>query len=119
MDTARAAQDYVDAWTNPDAARRAEILARCFHVDGRIVGGVMRYDNRAALLAAMEELAADARKPRVRLTSAIDVQGRLFRLHAILDLPDGTVLAEATDVGEVDDAGRIVCIYTLRDGARA
>ena len=117
MSTADAARAYVDAWTNPDPTRRAESMARYFHAEGRIVGGVMLYDGRAAVLAAMGGArASDVRKPRVRLTSPIDVQGRLFRLRAIIDLPDGTVLAEATDIGEVDAAGRIVCIYTMRDG---
>ena len=51
-----AAQTFVAAWKEPDAATRARLLDACFAPDGRIVspGNVIR--GRAALAAAIDGL---------------------------------------------------------------
>ena len=113
MTAAEAARAYVDAFTDPDP-RGAQLLERCLHPDAALIAGGTRHDGRAAILAARVQFFADPRKPRARLTSPIDVQGRLFRFTSVAELPDGTSLGEFSDVGEVDTDGRIVRIYTMR-----
>ena len=109
--TARA---YVAAWNEPDPAVRAKLLEQCWAIDARLVTGGDGYRGRAALEAAMAAFRADPRKLAARFTSAVDVQGRMFRFTGVVAQPDGAVVgAEAHDVGEVGDDGRIAIIMTF------
>jgi hypothetical protein len=108
-----AAQTYVAAWREPDAAARARLLEACFAADGRLVapGSVMR--GRAALAAAIDGFLADPRGLSARLTSVIDVQGPMFRFRSVVEDRDGRVVFDGFDAGEVDGDGRITVLLAF------
>src|SRR5919112_100663 len=87
-----AARTYVAAWQEPDPAIRARMIDACFAVDGRLASRGAGIRGRDALARAMDEFFADPRGLSARLVSAIDVQGSIFRFHAVLEHRDGTVL---------------------------
>ena len=108
-----AAQTYVAAWQEPDAAARARLIDACFAAEGRIVspGAVIR--GRAALAAAIDDLFADSRGLSVRLVSAIDVQGPIFRLRAVVEDRDSRIVFDGFDAAEVDADGRIAVLLAF------
>jgi hypothetical protein len=108
-----AAEAYVAAWREPDAAARGRLIEACFAAEGRIVspGAVIR--GRAALAAAIDHLFADPRGLSVRLVGAIDVQGPIFRLRAVVEDGDGRIVFDGFDAAEVDADGRIVTLLAF------
>lgn len=122
MPTLVAARTYIDMWREPDRARRRALLDRCFALDGRLVTPARTLAGREAVWATVEAFFADPRGVRARATSEIDAGVAAFRFAAALTLPDGTLVAESLDVGEIDADGRISVLYTfggrLRELAR-
>lgn len=108
-----AARTYAAAWAELDPVARARMLEACFAADGRIAARGDGIRGRAALAAAIDAFHADPRRLTTRITSAIDVQGRLFRFRAVLEHADGTPFAEVHDAGEVDAEGRIAILLTF------
>jgi hypothetical protein len=108
-----AVQDYAAAWQEPDAKARAGLLDACFAADGRLVtpGTVMR--GRSAVAAAIEGFLADPRGLSARLTSAIDVQGPMFRFRSVVEDREGRVVFDGFDAGEVDAEGRITVLLAF------
>jgi hypothetical protein len=49
---------------------------------------------------------------RVRVISAIDARGTLFRYRSVVDRRDGTSL-EFFDAGEIDSSGRIALLLAF------
>lgn len=111
--TETAARTYAAAWAEPDPLVRARMLEACFAVDGRIVSRGEGIRGRVALAAAIDAFVADPRGLTTRVTSSIDVQGRLFRFRAVLENPDGSPFLEIHDAGEVDGDGRIALLLTF------
>lgn len=111
--TELAARTYVAAWQEPDGAARAGLIEACFAEDGRIVapGTVIR--GRAGLAKAIADLFADPRGLSARLTSAIDVQGPMFRFRSVVADRDGRVVFDGFDAAEVDADGRIVVLLAF------
>lgn len=112
-----AAQTYVKAWQEPDAAIRARLIDACFAEEGRIVspGAVIR--GRAGLASAMTEFFADPRGLSAHLTSAIDAQGPMFRFRSVVKDRDGRVVFDGFDAAEVDAGGRITILLTFGPSA--
>jgi len=108
-----AAQTYVAAWQEPDAAARARLLEACFAVEGRIVGPGSVIRGRAALAAAIDGFFADPRGLTAHLASAIDAQGPLFRFRAVVEARDGRVVLDGFDAAEVGADGRITVLLTF------
>lgn len=111
-----AAQSYVAAWQEQDAAIRARLLEGCFAVEGRVVspGAVIR--GRAALAAAIDAFLADPRGLSARLVSAIDAQGPLFRFRSVVEDRYGRIVFDGLDAGEIDGDGRITVLLTFGPG---
>ena len=112
--TEAAARTYAAAWQEPDPDHRARMIEDCFAVDGRIVTSGDGIRGRAELAAAISELRADPRGLAVKLLEPIDVQGRKFRLHSIVEQRDGSA-TRFFDAGEVDADGRITTLITFRE----
>ena len=109
-----AVDQYIRAWSERDPVARARLLEACFAADGRIVARSGETHGRAALADAIERFLADPQWLRIRIPSAIDTAGTLFRFRAIIDRHDGTSL-HLFDAGEVDATGRISLILTFED----
>ena len=95
---------YIRAFTERDPALRQALIASCFAADGRLVGPGREIRGRAALDELMARIANDPQWRCIRLTSAIDVRGRAFRMSGVVERHDGTS-AESFDSGIVDAAG--------------
>jgi hypothetical protein len=108
-----AARTYIAAWQEPDAAARARLIEACFAADARIVapGSVIR--GRDGLAKAIGELLADPRGLSARLTSAIDVQGPMFRFRSVVADREGRVVFDGFDAAEVDADGRITVLLAF------
>lgn len=98
---------YVAAWNERDAAQRMRLLEQACAEDllmrtpGKRIGGRGELD---ALIADFQQ-----RRPgeRAVLSSAVDVQGNVFRYAGIVE---GSTIArggETFDAGECDEDGRI------------
>lgn len=109
---AAAVDAYIRAWAERDPAARAALVERCFAADGRIVMPASEIRGRAALEEAMARLLADPEVRGVRITTAIDARGTIFRFGTAIDRRDGTSL-EAFDAGEIDANGRIAVLLTF------
>jgi SnoaL-like domain len=108
-----AAQTYVAAWQEPNAANRARLIDRCFAAEGRIVSPGSVMSGRAALAAAIDDFFADPRGLSARLVSAIDAQGPIFRFRSVVEDRDGRIVFDGFDAAEVDVDGRITVLLTF------
>lgn len=112
---AEAAGIYVRAWSQPDAALRAQLIEQCFAANGRLLTRGRDIRGRSALA---EEIARFWTSPAaselvaIRLVSQIDTGPLTFRLRGMGELRDGT-LAESNDWGVVDAAGQIELVMTF------
>jgi hypothetical protein len=109
-----AARTYLALFAERDPAERARMLEACWAEDGRLVTSGDGLRGRAAIEAMVQRVQADPRDVRIRMTSPIDVQGRMFRFHGALEAADGTLTGEAFDAGEVDADGRITTLMTFK-----
>ncbi len=99
--------NYCAAWNEPDAARRAAILARVW------APGACYTDPRADLAGA-DELSAhisevQKRRPGARVvrTSAIDLHHGLARFAWRVVQADGSMLPEGIDFAEISADGKL------------
>jgi hypothetical protein len=111
--TETAARTYVAAWQQPDAAIRARLLDACFAAEGRLVTPATVMRGRAAVAAAIDGFLGDPRGLAARLTSAIDVQGPMFRFRSVVVDREGRVVFDGFDAGEVDGEGRIALLLAF------
>ena len=111
----QAVRRYIDAWFEPERARRAELLAACFADDGRIVFGDRVIRGRGELAADIDAFQVDPRRLTARLTSPIDADGTTFRFRALFTWPDGRQHSELIDFGEIDGDGRIATLFTFEE----
>jgi hypothetical protein len=103
---------FVAAWNERDAAQRMRLIEHAcaeelvMRTPGRRIEGRRELD---ALIADFQQ-----RRPgeRAVLSSAIDVQGLLFRYAGIVE---GSTIArgDTLDAGEADDDGRIRVLLTF------
>lgn len=112
MTVEEAARAYIDAAHEPDPARRMELLERCFAEDGRVVTGSRVIQGRAEVARMIDALHTDPRGLAVRVTSAVDARGSIFRFHSTVQPRDGAAL-EFFDAGEVGADGKIITILTF------
>jgi len=98
---------YVSSWNETDPTGRAALVAAVWSAEGRHLdplGDVTGHDGIDAHLAGVQEHYPDH---RVERTSAVDTHHDRFRFTWRFVAPDGSVVVTATDVGELDPAGRI------------
>jgi hypothetical protein len=103
---------YVRAAEERDPARRAQLLEACFAEDGRMVTAGREIRGRAAVADMLTRAHVDPKFAGVRLTSAVDARGTIFRYQSVVDFRDGTSAA-FFDAGEIDASGRIVVLLTF------
>lgn len=77
-----------------------------------MVTGSREICGRAALIQELTRFLADPQLLGIRVLSAVDARGSIFRYRALADMRDGTS-AEAFDAGEIDATGRISLILTF------
>jgi hypothetical protein len=109
---------YLEAWSERDPARRAQLIEACFAPQGRLVTRSREVVGRAAFADMIADFQGRQDFLRLRLTSVVDAGKFSFRFSGVIDLPDGTSSVEAFDSGELDATGRISLLLTF-DGPLA
>jgi hypothetical protein len=109
---ANAVELYIRAAHERDPAIRASLLESCFAADGRLVTTSRELRGRAAVADMLTRFHGTAEPPRIRVTSAVDLRGTIFRFRSAVDSADGTTV-EFFDAGELDADGRIKLIVTF------
>lgn len=106
-------ETYIAAWNERDAAQRMRLIERACAEDLLMRTPGKRIDGRDALDALIVDFQTRLPGARAVLSSAIDVQGAVFRYAGVVEgvtLPNG---GEAFDAGECDDDGRIRILLTF------
>ncbi len=111
--TELAAQSYIAAWQEPDAAARARLIDACFAQDARLVAPGSTIQGRAGLARAIDDFRADPRGLSARLVGAIETQGPLFRFRSVVEDRDGRAVFHGFDAGETDASGRITVLLAF------
>lgn len=98
---------YVAAWNEHDATQRMRLIEHACAEDLLMRTPGKRIDGRGQLDALIADF--QQRRPRERavLSSAVDVQGNVFRYVGIVEGSTSARGGETFDAGECDEDGRI------------
>lgn len=103
---------YVEAAREKDPDTRARLLEACWADDGRlVVHGGRTLRGRDEVRAMFARFAGNTGIAGVRVLER-DARGSTFTLRYVTERKDGST-AEALDVGEVDEAGRISLLFVV------
>jgi hypothetical protein len=98
---------YCDAWAEPDAAQRRELLKRIWAKDGIYTDPTVEtkgLDELVAHIGAVQRTYPGARIERIGL---IDRHHRVLRFNWCMVLADGSRLPAGLDVGELTGDGKL------------
>jgi hypothetical protein len=101
---------YCAGWSDPDPARRREILGAVWADGGTYVDPTVHAVGLDELLAHIEVVVASRPGAKVVRTSKVDTHHGLARFAWHVRLADGTTLPEGLDVVELSAGGQIRCI---------
>jgi ketosteroid isomerase-like protein len=102
---------YGKAWGEPDAGKRAELLARIWAKDGQYKDPTVALTGAKALSLHIGGFLQQYPQAKLTITSKTDSYGSIFRASWLLDFGDGkTPTLEGLDFGELNGEGRIVKI---------
>ncbi len=98
---------YIDAWNEPQADSRRQILAQVMTDDGGYVDPAKQVDSRAGVITYIGEVLSKYPGGRIVRTSEVDVHHLVCRFNWRLVKADGTKLPESVDFVEFAGDGRI------------
>jgi hypothetical protein len=98
---------YGAAWHEPDDRARHALLERCWAVNGVYCDPSVIVEGRNALVAHIAGFQQRFPGHRLVLSTDIELHHGWLRFGWLLLAPDGEVALEGTDIGELDDAGRL------------
>jgi hypothetical protein len=98
---------YCAAWSDPDPARRREILGGVWADDATYTDPTVHATGLDELLAHIDTVLEQRPGARVVRTSRIDTHHDLARFAWHVVQADGTVLPEGLDLAELSADGRI------------
>ena len=98
---------YLSAWSEPDPARRAELIASVWTEDGRLVDPPLSGEGHDGISDMAEVLQQHYAGHRFRRTSGIDAHHDHLRFAWELVGPDGQVALTGLDVAQVTEDGRL------------
>lgn len=101
---------YVDAWNEPDAAARQNILGGCWADDAAYVDPNVELKGRDALSQHISRIQAGRPGARLEMMSGIDLHHNVVRFLWRLVRADGSAGDVSIDFGEVDSDGRLTKI---------
>lgn len=108
---------YVAAWNEHDAAQRMRLIEQACAEDLLMRTPGKRIDGRAALDALITDFQRRRPGERAVLSSAIDVQGNVFRYAGIVEGSTSAGGGETFDAGECDADGRIRLLLSFAGAA--
>lgn len=106
-ETAALVDTHLEAYAEPDRARRTELLAQVWADDGQLLDPPFDGTGIAAIADLVDTVLEHFPGHAFRRTTAVDEHHAYARYGWELVGPDGTVAVGGTDVAEIVD-GRIV-----------
>jgi SnoaL-like domain len=98
---------YCEAWSDPDPARRREILRAVWADGATYTDPTVHAEGLDDLLAHIDEVLARRQGAKVVRTSRVDAHHGLARFAWHVVQADGTPLPEGLDLAELSADGRI------------
>lgn len=98
---------YFAMWNEPDAEKRAALIAQAWSEDGRYVDPVQEAEGHTALSAMVAAVHAQFPGHRFRRLSAIDGHHDQVRFGWELAAPDGSITVAGIDAGELTADGKL------------
>lgn len=98
---------YLEAYAEPDAARRMTLIATAWTPDGRLLDPPLTGNGHDGISAAAEALQQQFARHHFRRTSAIDEDHGCLRFSWALVAADGAIALTGLDVGELSEDGRL------------
>jgi hypothetical protein len=113
------ADRYLATWNEPDAARRAELLAALWAPDGRYADPLMSGTGPARIGTLIEAARAQFAGLAFSLRGTPDGHGDFARFSWSLGPAGGEAIAGGTDVARLDAQGRLAEVVGFIDFAPA
>jgi hypothetical protein len=101
---------YLEAWSEPDADRRAKLIADTWVADGRIVDPPLTGEGHTGIDELLQAFQTHYAGHSFRRVSGIDSHHEYLRFAWEMVGPDGTVAVTGLDVGELAADGRLARI---------
>lgn len=98
---------HLDAYGEPDAARRADLVAQVWAEDGRLVDPPLEAAGRSGIADMAAAVQSQYPGHRFRRTSGIDEHHGFARYQWELVAPGGAAALSGLDVAELGDDGRL------------
>ena len=98
---------YLAAYGDPDADRRAELLAQAFDDNGQLIDPPLDASGRTAISEMAAAVQSHYPGHTFRRTSGIDEHHAFARYEWELVAPDGATALTGLDVAEIGDDGLI------------
>jgi ketosteroid isomerase-like protein len=98
---------WLEAYAEPDAARRAELVARVWADDGLLADPPFDARGREQITAMGDTVLAHFPGHRFRRTSGIDLHHGTARYAWEIVSPEGNAVLYGLDVADVDETGRL------------
>ena len=98
---------WIEAYGEPDAARRKELIGRVWSADGRLVDPPLEGSGHAGINDMADALQTQFPGHTFRRTSRIDGHHNFARYEWAMVAPDGTAVLSGLDVVEVGDDGTL------------
>jgi hypothetical protein len=98
---------YMDAYSEPDPALRAQLVAKTFAPDAELIDPPIDGKGHAGITEMMGGVLGHYPDHRFRRTTGIDAHHNVARYGWELVDSAGTVALDGTDVAEFDDGGAI------------
>ncbi|AKV00317.1 hypothetical protein AKJ09_06980 [Labilithrix luteola] len=104
---------YVAAWNEQDGPQRMRLIEQACAKDLLMRTPGRRVEGHRELDALMADFQRRRPGERAVLSSAVDVQGSVFRYAGLLESLTGARGGETFDAGECDEDGRIRVLLTF------
>jgi hypothetical protein len=98
---------YCNAWSEPDAARRQQLLDGVWADDGTYTDPLSHVSGRAALSSLIDGFLKQYPSARMVLSSAVDMHHDRLRFNWKFVAGDGSVAMEGMDFGEIGPDNRL------------
>ena len=98
---------YMEAYSEPDPARRAELVAKSFTTDGELIDPPVDGRGHTGITEMMGAVLGHYPDHRFRRTTGVDAHHNVARYGWELVDTTGTVALTGTDVAEFDEDGSI------------
>jgi hypothetical protein len=99
--------DYCTAWSEPDTDTRRQILEKVWAVDGQYSDPTANVMNRQGLMDLIGRVLGKYPGARFSATSIGDLHHGMFRVTWRMEAPDGKLIVDGIDFGELSSDGRI------------